>query len=284
MGDEGKGNSPWASLASAGITAIGNAITRGGPKRQYKYNKKMMAEQNRLNRENAEWAFNKELELRKFQMDYDTPQAQMQRLKDAGLNPNLIYGSGSAAAGSFEAPSAPNVPGVSSHSIDAAVLGNLGTEFQQARLMAAQTDLTQMRTEESTVKQDLMKAQKDVTKANPYLKEGYVDSLVAQLKATADLKKQEASFMLEQVTGKVNGKDVDVPGVARGYVIMQEQMRQLFNKFQLQEADLKIKAQILESKEFQNALSEIQVQWMRDGDITPQHIFQAIFMLLNAAK
>lgn len=264
--------------AQAILPVAANLIGSGGPKRQYKYNKRLAEEQNRMNRENAEWAFQRELELRKYQAEYDSPAAQMQRYKDAGLNPNLIYGNGSAAAGTFQAPNFPSVPGVSMGQVDAAVLGNIGTQFQQARLMAAQTDLTEVKTDESSVKQDLMRAQKDVVRANPYLRAEYVNALVLNLKSTAELKAQESSFMLSKT----------MPGVLpegryeRGFLKMQTELNLLEQKFKLGSADQKIKGQIIESKEFENALKEIQTKWMQDAEITPQHIYQGIFMLLQS--
>lgn len=275
---DGSTGGGWMQAAIPILTTAANAIGRGGPKRQFKYNKKMTDYQNALNRQNAEWAFNKELELRKFQMDYDSPQAQMQRFKDAGLNPNLIYGSGNAAAGSFSPPDFPSVPGVAAHQIDAAVLGNIGSEFAQARLLAAQTDFTEAKTTESSVKQDLMRAQKDVVKANPYLRPEYVNALVLNLKSVAELKAQESSFMLSKT----------IPGLEpegrweRGYLKMHYELKQLETRFKLQEADQKLKAEVLQSKEFQNALQDIQVKWMKDAEITPQHIYQGIFMLLQS--
>ena len=81
----------------------------------------------------------------------------------------------------------------------------------------------------------------------------------------------------EIINGIPNGD-----GPARGYVKMSEELRQLQTRFKLQEGDLKLKAEILQSKEFQNALQKIQVEWMRDAEITPQHIYQGIFMLLQS--
>ena len=262
------------------LAVAGNAISRGGPKRQFKYNKRMAQFQNELNRENAQWAFDKELELRKYQAEYDSPAAQMQRYKDAGLNPNLIYGNGSSSAGSFNPPNFPSVPGVAAHQIDAASLGNLGTEFQQARLMAAQTDLTRTKEEESTVKQDLIAAQTEVTKANPYLEPGYVKSLVAQLEATAKMKQQEASWRMRE-TWYMDGQGQMVLD-AKGMQMMQAQLDTLQQKFNLNTADLKVKAEIIKSKEFENALKQIQVEWMKNAEITPQHIYQGIFMILQS--
>lgn len=276
MADKG-GLAQWAAAV---LPVVGNLIAGGGPKRQYKYNKRLAEDTNRMNRENAEWAFMKELELRKYQAEYDSPAAQVQRFKDAGLNPNLIYGHGSAAAGSFEAPRFPNVPGVSMGQVDAHVLGSMGTQFQQARLMAAQTDLTRTKEQESTVKQDLIEAQTAVTKANPYLEPGYVKSLVSQLESTAKMKEQEASWRLRE-TWYQDDKGAMIYD-AKGIQKMQAELDLLQQRFKLGTADQKIKAEIVQSKEFQNALSEIQVKWMQDAEITPQHIYQGIFMLLQS--
>lgn len=278
--NSGGGAGNWTGIAGALVSTGVNAVSRGGPKRQYKYNKKMAEYQNAVNRANAEWAYEQEMKLRQWQLDYDSPAAQMKRFKDAGLNPNLIYGQGTP--GNMGSPNHyPNIPGVSVGSIDAGSLGALGSEFQQARLMASQADLTRVRTEKVSYDKELTQAQTAVTKANPYLAPGYVQSLVTQLKATADLKSQERNWMLspsqEIVNGVANGE-----GPARGYVKMAEELRLLQTKFKLQEGDLKLKAEILQSKEFQNALQKIQVEWMRDAEITPQHIYQGIFMLLQS--
>ena len=64
-------------LGSLGASLIGNS----GAKRR----------QNLANKQN--------IEFWNMQNKYNTPKAQMGRLKDAGLNPNLIYGSGSANTG-----------------------------------------------------------------------------------------------------------------------------------------------------------------------------------------
>lgn len=47
------------------------------------------------------------------QNEYNTPDMQMQRLKEAGLNPNLIYGSGQASAGNADAPKQAHVANTS---------------------------------------------------------------------------------------------------------------------------------------------------------------------------
>lgn len=49
-----------------------------------------------------------------MQNEYNSPVAQMQRLKEAGLNPMLVYGSGSVDGNSTSAPSVPSYPQVRS--------------------------------------------------------------------------------------------------------------------------------------------------------------------------
>lgn len=282
-GNQGGGSGAWGQIAAALVATAGNALGRGGPKRSYKYAKKLAQFQNEINRTNAEWAFQKELELRDAARQYDSPAAQMARYKDAGLNPNLVYGQGTP--GNIGQTHAPSIPGVHMQGVDVS-WGNLGTEFQQARLMAAQTDLTRTKTEESSVKQDLAKAQQRVLEVNPYLDKNYLQAIVTNMESVAALKKQEASYKLEEVTGLIGSTAVHKP-TPRGYLIMEEQMQQLMQKFRLnelqsknREEDLKIKAQVIQSKDFENALKAIQVRFMEDGDITPQHILEFVKMFL----
>lgn len=49
------------------------------------------------NRQLAEYGYSKDLEMWNKQNQYNTPQAQMQRIRAAGLNPNLVYGTGSVS-------------------------------------------------------------------------------------------------------------------------------------------------------------------------------------------
>lgn len=79
--------------ASLGGTALGSAISGafslGGAALQNKYNKEMAALQNQYN-----------IDMWNMQNEYNTPTAQMQRLVDAGLSPNLAYGQVSSGVSS----------------------------------------------------------------------------------------------------------------------------------------------------------------------------------------
>lgn len=101
-----------ATALSAGISAAAGTTqsvinSRGGrrsQKRALAYNKELAEYQNQLAIQNWE-----------LQNAYNSPAAQMQRLREAGLNPLLIYGDGAGAAGSAaSAPDAAHVaPSVS---------------------------------------------------------------------------------------------------------------------------------------------------------------------------
>lgn len=244
-----------------GIGTGGQAlINRGSAKRQYKYSKKLAAFQHGQN-----------LELMKYQLEYNSPASQMKRFEEAGLNPNLVYGQGTP--GNLDSP--PRYPDIEPPQLQAAT-ADLFTKFQQGRLMASQADLTQAKTAESGVKQDLMKAQKQLVKANPYLNEDYMTSLVNNLWYTAQIKESES--ILANYQAKYYRGDSGLPLGAERIV---KELELLEQKFNLGTQDQKIKAEIIQGKEFQNELLRIQQDWMKDGDITPQHIYQFIMMLMT---
>lgn len=56
------------------------------------------------NKQMAEYQYSKDLEMWNRGNVYNSPQAQMERLKSAGLNPNLIYGSGGATTVAGQLP------------------------------------------------------------------------------------------------------------------------------------------------------------------------------------
>lgn len=56
---------------------------------------------NAMNIGESQKAYDREMEIMQYQNQYNSPIAQMERYKQAGLNPNLIYGSGSVSAGNM---------------------------------------------------------------------------------------------------------------------------------------------------------------------------------------
>lgn len=209
------------------------------------------------------------MELVKYQNQYNSPASQMARYDAAGLNRNLVYNQGNP--GNMDRPPTVDVQNA---------YADLGTKYAQIELMKSQTGLTDQKTKESGVKQDLARAQTNLVKANPYLNPQYVYAMVTQLQSAASIKATEAEFMTTQrqlydEKGQPRGWDNSL-----GFKKMEAELNLLIQRYNLGKADQQIKAKVLESKEFQNSLQQIQVEWMKNGDITPQHIYQGIMMLL----
>lgn len=103
---------PWAA-AAAGAAQIGSSIF--GTISSNNQNKKLAAQQNQYNQQLQQRAFDynsqqseleytRNLEQWNRENEYNSPAAQMQRYIDAGLNPNLIYGSGASAGTAASSP------------------------------------------------------------------------------------------------------------------------------------------------------------------------------------
>lgn len=75
---------------TAGAQALGGLFGAGQSKKNTKRTIKAQKEM-----QEYEWQQN--LDLYHYNNAYNTPEAQMQRLKEAGLNPNLVYGNGSVS-------------------------------------------------------------------------------------------------------------------------------------------------------------------------------------------
>lgn len=99
---------PATTLALGGIgsSLIGGLTSLFGSKSQFKEQQKLINLQ-----------YQKNLEQWNRENEYNAPKAQMQRLRDAGLNPNLVYGNGNNTAGtaasspSYGLAEAPNIIG-----------------------------------------------------------------------------------------------------------------------------------------------------------------------------
>lgn len=120
-----------AVLAGLGSAAIGAGTQIGTAMKSLKKNKALAQYQYELN-----------MQAWREQMAYNTPAAQMQRLVDAGLNPNLVYGNGNVANQAdsppqYEAPRADLTASVDMSRHIAAGL-NLAMSSLQARSIEAE--------------------------------------------------------------------------------------------------------------------------------------------------
>lgn len=93
-----------ATVGSALIPGVGSYLAA-------KESKEAIREQNLTNIYLAKYQNDRNLDLWNKQNEYNLPSAQMQRLKDAGINPHMVYGNGTVAntAGSPAPTKVPNI-------------------------------------------------------------------------------------------------------------------------------------------------------------------------------
>lgn len=129
-------------LIAAGASLVGGLLQSRGSKKQTEAT-------NKANKELAEYQYSKNLEMWERQNAYNAPTAQMQRYDDAGLNPNLIYGTGASAGNASNAPQY-QAPRVDEHyqlpNYSAAPLTML-TAYQNLMMQQAQIDSVKAQTE-----------------------------------------------------------------------------------------------------------------------------------------
>lgn len=120
-----------AGAAALGSAAVGAVSTGKMNKRAVNYAREAWEKQGQ-----------RDIQYYNMQNAYNDPSAQMQRLKDAGLNPNLVYGSGDVA-NTTKAPTAGNAPVPDLKAIDlsgaAGIVGN-ALSAQQAQANIARTN------------------------------------------------------------------------------------------------------------------------------------------------
>lgn len=147
----------------------------------------------------------------KMQQEYNKPSAQLERLKEAGINPNASGGvapSTASTAVTSDLPSSPSAP-----SSNLAALSSLITAQQQAQLIDAQrenleTD-TELKKEKSETERssrglvlDMMRSSIEVNDSNIKLniaKEDLTKEQLNEVKATTDKLTQETSNLAKML-------------------------------------------------------------------------------------
>lgn len=109
---------------------------------------------NKANKELAEYQYEKNLEMWNRQNEYNSPARQMERLKAAGLNPNLVYGNGAVGNASSAPPQydRPTINPVSNG-------GFVSDAVQHGIFTSAQLDNLKQQTELSKTQQKVQDAQ-----------------------------------------------------------------------------------------------------------------------------
>jgi len=227
--------------------------------------------QQKANRKLAEYQAKQNESYLQAQLSYNTPLAQRTRMEEAGYNPNLFYGQGNP--GNQAGPlSYPDI-----RPTDLQGLMQVAPVINQSLLTEAQVEATNAKTRHTYAMVELNKIQQKLLRANPLLNSEGFKAIIDSLKSSAEIKAQQSSIGSWQESFMAGNVDRGVtPGVDKMYA----ELDLLVQRFNLGGQDAAIKAQILKSKEFQNAILEVQKKFMTDAQITPQHILTFIQLLL----
>jgi len=212
------------------------------------------------------------------QNEYNSPKNQMSRFQEAGLNPNLIYGQGNP--GNQTAPT--KTPDFGKVDYQRMAINPIEM-FSNARLMQSQISAINANVVKTQAQSALAGLQAQVLAKNPLLDSAGYNAIIESLKATAESKSALSAMDTQRKRFNVDMKGdpkafIGVEGF--GIEKMARELQLLDQKFNLGSTDQKIKAEILNSKEFQNAILEVQKRFMTEADVTPQHIMQFIQLLL----
>lgn len=135
---------PGLGIMAATVGALGSWWNA---RQQQKYARINTDRANAANREMAAYSYSKDVEMMNRNNAYNSPEQQMQRLQDAGLNPNNAYGSGSVTgntSGQLPKYNAPTMQFGYKPGID---LPAMISQYQDVAMKAAQTDQIKSQTE-----------------------------------------------------------------------------------------------------------------------------------------
>jgi hypothetical protein len=123
---------------------------------------------NRANRRHAEkmmqWEVNANRQNWQLQNEYNHPKQQMQRLKEAGLNPNLVYGNGAVATGGQISSASGRSPQGQAPQFDLGgiVSGYLDAEAKKVQIDNANEVNKNLKTERALKEAQINKTNQDV--------------------------------------------------------------------------------------------------------------------------
>ncbi len=280
------GTAAAIAAGSAALTTGGTAIANGVKNRKsYKYTQRLQDDAQLFQAEEAEKAWNRELEMWNMTNAYNTPLQQRKRMIEAGLNP-FVEGS-AADAGMAQMGDAPMASGgtASQFNVAGADFSAFGNVLPQM-LTAAQIDKTNAETKniEANTNQ-VIPAMVEAQKARSQL------DLAGAMNAKAQAAAQELENLFQQTTFdvRVNQASVDYDTAVKSLAILDEELadkqfknkelnplekrnrEEMINYYAAQTAVLKIKEQ------YEGRLSEAQIGYLGSlASLAAQHRLESV--------
>lgn len=208
---DGDSGSNWSGYAAAGASA---AAAAGGIIANANLSKKMRQWSEKMTQQQREWA----LADWNSMNEYNHPSSQMARLREAGLNPNLVYGKGAdntavAVNRSQTTPWQPNK--VDTHGL------------QQSLFVAADLRMKQAQT-------DNLRVQNTVLEQEKLLKAATTSQALENAATTKQQREQAQSlfpFDLQAKVGQIQKTEADT-----AYTLAQNERQEALNASGLKEA------------------------------------------------
>lgn len=248
---------PVYAIAPFVFPLIMAGLQAGSQLLQNRSNKKIVDSQNRAQRQ-----------MQSEMLEYNLPINQRDRMVQAGYNPNLFYGQGNP--GNQTAPTeVAKRPFINLESVVPLI--------NQSRLVQSQTAAQDATTINRLADTNLKKQQQLLVQRNPLMNDTVLESMVSSWKSAAEIKATESNIKANDFAQSfMRTQWFQEYGMQK----MNKELDLLTQKFNLNSADLKIKAEVLNSKEFQNQLLEVQKKFMVDGELNAQHMVQFISLLM----
>lgn len=227
------------AIVGAGIGLAGQLINAGSTRKNNQSQQNHALAMQRL--QNAQ-----NVNFWNMQNEYNSPSAQMQRLKDAGLNPNLVYGA-----------SAPGNSAGQVHAASPQAWQPKAPQFELGSVMDTYFNIA------------MQSAQLDNVKAINNKIQAETQAIVSQ----GAIKGAEANYAekyfrerseIQQFNRDDKYLDLQVKGQGQEARMAQEEER-IQNVFQQQRLDLKIKNAIDTGKSLDNVLKQLDVDLKKNG-------------------
>lgn len=200
--------------------------------------------------------------------EYNTPANQMKRFQEAGLNPHLVYGQGSP--GNQSQPlSYPDIQKTDYQQAFSQII----PVMNQSMLAQSQVAALDAKTEQTYTVTALKEVEKRVLERNPLLNDPAFFAIIDGLLSTAELKRGERALQSVELEYQTATVALRAAKIEREIELMEQ-------RFKLGELDGALKAEVLKSKEFQNAILEVQKKFLADGELGSQQILQFVQLLL----
>lgn len=261
---------PLIAAAGMGLSALQSWIESKVQKRNV--DKTILA-----NKEMAKYAYSKDLEMWQKNNEYNSPENQMLRLKGAGLNPNLVYGTGAVGNTSGQIPKYQS-PQQEYNYKPPTNLPQTLSQFQDVQLRQAQIDNLKSQTANTNTR--------TVTEGlNAGLRQSQLQKLGVDIStAQFDLSRRQALAPSQQAIVQNQARTSEAKlqqEITRVRMMNQEeQLNELRKKYQ--EANISGVQIQNEQRQADLLYAKYRNQWMEAGITSSDNVF--LRLMIRAAK